>query len=97
MRAWPQDSLTHVATMSEGDFYGSEQSVILPAEDEVKIVFRSADGEETVLKAGLKLQAGEVIDSSCMSARALTEFYSAQIKDCQDKNILLSLHLKVCK
>ena len=50
---------------------------------------------ETVLKAGLRLQAGEVVDSSCMSVRALKEFYSAQIADCKEKNILLSLHLKV--
>ena len=56
---------------------------------------RSDQGTETVLKAGLRLEAGEVVDSSCMSVRALTEFYSAQISDCKDKNILLSLHLKV--
>ena len=94
MRSWAQDNVTHVAHMTHGDFYGSEQSVILPSHDTVKIVFRSGDGKETLLKGGLSLQAGEVIDSSCMSKKALTEFYAAQISDCKTKNILLSLHLK---
>ena len=56
---------------------------------------RSSDGKETLLKDGLNLQEGEVIDASRMSRKALIEFYSAQISDCQAKNILLSLHLKV--
>ena len=59
------------------------------------IIFSSADGKETVLKEGLKLQAGEIIDAATMSKKALTEFYAAQIEDCKQKNILLSLHLKV--
>ena len=97
MRAWAGDNVSHVASMTHGDFYGSEQSVILPGEDTVNIVFRSDQGAETVLKAGLRLEAGEVVDSSCMSVAALTEFYAAQISDCKAKNILLSLHLKVGK
>ena len=95
MRAWTPDNGTHVATMTHGDFYGSEQSVIMTSPDTVKIVFRSADGAETLLRAGLGLQQGEVIDASCMSRKALTEFYAAQISDCKSKNLLLSLHLKV--
>ena len=47
------------------------------------------------MKEGLKLQAGEIIDAATMSKKALTEFYAAQIEDCKQKNILLSLHLKV--
>ena len=58
---------------------------------------RSDQGTETVLKAGLRLQGGEVVDSSCMNVRALNEFYAAQISDCKANNILLSLHLKVGK
>ena len=61
----------------------------------LKLYFSSADGKETLLKDGLKLQAGEIIDAATMSKRALTEFYEAQIEDSKKQNILLSLHLKV--
>ena len=57
--------------------------------------FSSSDGKETLLKDGLKLQAGEIIDAATMSKIALTEFYTAQIEDSKKQNILLSLHLKV--
>ena len=57
--------------------------------------FSSADGKETLLKDGLKLQAGEIIDAATMSKRALTQFFEAQIEDSKKQNILLSLHLKV--
>ena len=57
--------------------------------------FSSVDGKETLLKDGLKLQAGEIIDAATMSKRALTEFFEAQIEDSKKQNILLSLHLKV--
>jgi len=94
MKPWAKDNKTHVAHMTQGDFFGSEKSHIMAGADTVKIVFSSADGKETLLKDGLKLQAGEIIDAATMSKRALTEFYEAQIEDSKKQNILLSLHLK---
>jgi len=94
MKPWSKENVTHVAHMTRGDFYGSEQSHVMGSADCVKIIFRSADGKETVLKEGLKLQAGEVIEAATMSKAALTEFYAEQIEDSKKKNILLSLHLK---
>ena len=93
MGAWNSDSKSHVAHMTDGDFYGSEQSVVMDAEDDVKIVLKTADGE-TVLKQSTPLQAGEVIDSSRMSVKALREFFAEQIKEAKQQGVLFSLHLK---
>jgi isocitrate dehydrogenase len=62
--AWSTASKTHVAHMSKGDFYGSEQSHIAPAATTVTISLKGKDGQTKVLKDGLKIQAGEVIDAS---------------------------------
>jgi isocitrate dehydrogenase len=93
LRAWKEGSRTHVAHMSEGDFYGSEQSVIMAAADTVSIEFESA-GETRVMKSGLALQKGEVIDASVMSRRHLTAFFAKQIDEAKEQDMLLSLHLK---
>ncbi len=94
MGAWSADSKTHVASMSEGDFFGSEQSVVMDAAGEVRIELVAEDGSITVLKDGLKLQAGEVIDSSCMSRTRLREFLAREIDDAKSQDVLLSVHLK---
>ncbi len=94
MGAWSKDSKSHVAHMNSGDFYGSEKSVTLGAADVVKIEHVAADGSVTVLKDNLKLQAGEVLDSSVMSASALRAFYAEQVADAKAKGVLFSLHLK---
>jgi len=91
---WTSDSPCHVAHMSGNDFFGSEQSVTMDAAGEVKIQHVAADGTVTVLKEGTPVQAKEVIDSSCMNAAALCEFYEQELQDAKDKNILFSLHLK---
>ena len=70
MGAWESDSKTHVASMTHGDFYGSEQSVVMPKADSIRIQLIGDDGQTTVLKDALSLQQGEVIDASCMSRRA---------------------------
>ena len=93
MGAWNSDSKSHVAHMTDGDFYGSEQSVVMDAEDDVKIVLKTADGE-TVLKQSTPLQAGEVIDSSRMSVKALRAFFAEQIREAKQQGVLFSLHLK---
>ncbi|MBW8192452.1 NADP-dependent isocitrate dehydrogenase [Neiella marina] len=94
MGAWASDSKSHVSHMSDGDFYGSEQSVVVAQADDVKIEFVDAAGEATVLKASTPLQAGEVIDSAVMDVAKLREFFEAETQDAQAQGVLLSLHLK---
>lgn len=94
MGAWTSDSKTHVAHMSEGDFYGSEKSVIIDKATAVKIEFEGADGTKIILKDNLALQAGEVIDAAVMSKKALRAFLEKEIADAKAQDILLSLHLK---
>lgn len=94
MGKWVKDSKSHVAHMSEGDFYGSELSVTLSNADTVNIVLAQKDGQEVVLKSGLKLLAGEIIDASVMSKKALVSFFEREIANAKAENVLLSLHLK---
>ena len=91
MGAWSSDSKTHVASMSEGDFYGSEKSVTVTEATDVKIEFVGADGTSTVLKASTPLKAGEIIDSSALSLAKLKAFVSKEIEDAKAKGVLLSL------
>ena len=94
MGAWSSDSRTHVAHMDADDFYGSEKSVTVSKAESVHIEFVGADGQTTVLKERLPLQAGEVIDACVMSRRALRAFYEKQMEDAKKQGVLLSLHLK---
>ena len=92
--AWTPDSQTHVAHMESGDFYGSEQSVVVEEAGQVSIELVAADGSVSVLKERVAVLAGEVIDASVMSVKALREFYDRQITAAKSENILLSLHVK---
>jgi isocitrate dehydrogenase len=92
--AWSPASKSHVSHMDSGDFYGSENSVTLPAATVVRIEHVAAAGAVTVLKKGLKLQAAEILDSSVMHVGPLRAFFAAQIEDAQAQGVLLSLHLK---
>jgi isocitrate dehydrogenase len=94
MGAWTKDSKTHVAHMDGGDFYGSEKSVIVENADDVRIEFIGADGNAKILKDKISLKAGEVIDSSVMSKKALRSFFEKEIEDAKNTGVLLSLHLK---
>ncbi len=94
LRAWEEGSKTKVAHMDGGDFYESEKSAIMPAADTVRIEYVAKDGSVSVLKENLKLQDGEVIDSSVMNVRKLREFYQTEIEEAENENMLLSLHLK---
>jgi len=94
MGAWSRDSQTHVAHMSDGDFYGSEQSVVLEQACDVRIELIDAAEKVVVLKASTVLQAGEVIDGAVMSRTALRTFFAQQIEDANKSGVLLSLHLK---
>ena len=93
MGAWSADSKSHVAHMDDGDFYGSEQSHVMATAGNVRIELQ-ADGETTVLKDGLALLEGEVIDAGVMSTRALCEFMAREIADAKKQGILFSLHMK---
>ena len=94
MGAWSNDSKSHVACMSSGDFYGSEKSVTLVEPTTVKIEFADGAGNATVLKDKTPLLAGEIIDTSVMNVRSLRKFYTDQIADAKATGVLLSLHLK---
>jgi isocitrate dehydrogenase len=95
MKDWPAEgSQCRVAHMSEKDFYGSEKSATMTADDEVRIEFVGADGNATVLKEGLGLLAGEVVDTSVMNVAALRKFYAETMTEAREKDVLLSLHLK---
>jgi isocitrate dehydrogenase len=94
MGAWSADSKTSVAHMSNGDFYGSEKSVTVAQEGTFTIEFFGKDGSHKVLKASSKLKAGEIIDSSVMSLKALKSFVAESIEKAKAQGVLLSAHLK---
>lgn len=94
MGAWSRDSKSHVAHMESGDFFGSELSTTLPAATTARIEHRDADGGVTVLKEGVALLAGEIIDASVMSKNSLRAFLAQQIDDAKQQDVLFSLHLK---
>ncbi|MDA0351958.1 MAG: NADP-dependent isocitrate dehydrogenase [Chloroflexi bacterium] len=95
MQPWPESgSKARVAHMTGGDFYGSERSTTVAAPTDARIEFVPANGSAAVLKDGLALQAGEVIDTSLMSAAALRTFFAEQIDAAKQEGTLFSLHLK---
>ncbi|MDO5736587.1 MAG: NADP-dependent isocitrate dehydrogenase [Propionibacteriaceae bacterium] len=94
MGAWSPDSRTNVATMSHGDFRDNEQSVVLPADDVLTIRHTPAAGEPTILKDGLKVLAGEVVDATVMRVAALESFLREEIAAAKASGVLFSVHLK---
>ena len=94
LSAWDPESRAHVAHMTEGDFYGSENSLTLKKATDYRIEFVAADGGVTVLKKKAPLLAGEIIDTAVMNVRALRKFYEKQIEEAKSSRVLLSLHLK---
>ncbi|MBN3727128.1 NADP-dependent isocitrate dehydrogenase [Burkholderia sp. Ac-20379] len=94
MGAWTADSKSHVASMSEGDFYGSEKSALIGTAGNVKIELTTADGTKKVLKEKTTVKAGEIIDASLMSRAALRSFLEAQVADAKAQGVLFSVHLK---
>ncbi|MER2491081.1 NADP-dependent isocitrate dehydrogenase [Catenovulum sediminis] len=94
MGAWDANSKSHVASMQEGDFYGSEQSATIEKAGSVKIELTSTDGEMTMLKASVPVLEGEIIDAAVMSNKALNAYLEKEIADAKEKDILFSLHMK---
>lgn len=94
MGAWSADSKSVVSSMSAADFFANEKSVTVPEATTAKIELVAVDGSATVLKGGLDLQAGEVIDGTFMSAKALRSFLAEQIEASKETGVLFSLHMK---
>ncbi|NVK22651.1 MAG: NADP-dependent isocitrate dehydrogenase [Kangiellaceae bacterium] len=94
MGAWSSDSKSHVASMTSGDFRSNEQSVTVDSATDVKIEFVAADGSVSVLKDSVPLLAGEVMDSTFMSKKALLEFLAHEVADAKESGVLFSLHMK---
>ena len=94
MGAWSSDSRTNVATMGQRDFFSNELSVVLPADDTLTIKHVGADGTETILKEGMKVLAGEVVDGTFMDVAALRRFLTEQIARAKADDVLFSVHLK---
>ena len=94
MGAWSADSRSRVSSMSGNDFFGNEKSVTIAEATVAKIELVDADGNVTVLKENLALQAGEVLDGTFMSVSALNEFLAEQITASKADGVLFSLHMK---
>lgn len=94
MGKWSAESKSHVASMSEGDFYGSEKSTTVDSPTSVKIDFEGSDGTIKTLKESFPIQAGEVIDASVMNMSMLKSFIENEIDDAKKKDVLFSLHMK---
>lgn len=94
MGKWSAESKSHVASMTTGDFYGSEQSVTIKEATAVRIEFAGQDGTTKILKADTPLLAGEIIDSSVMQMKAFENFIAQEIEDAKAQGVLFSLHMK---
>jgi len=94
MGSWASTSKTHVASMSQNDFYGSEKSITVNAATDVKIQFTDNSGATTVLKASTPLLEGEIIDASVLSLTELKKFIAQEIETAKTEGILFSVHMK---
>lgn len=94
MGAWSAGSKTHVSSMSDGDFYGTEQSITIENNTKYTIQFIGNDGVNKTLKETAPLQKGEIIDVAVLSLSKLKQFIAEQIEDAKNKDVLFSVHLK---
>ncbi len=94
MGSWSADSASHVASMSRGDFFGNEQSTTVKRDCRLRIEYRAADGGASVLKEDIPAAAGDIVDASFMSCKALREFLAESAAAARAEDVLFSLHLK---
>ena len=94
MGAWSTGTASHVSTMSDGDFRHSETSVTLDRASTLRIQHVAADGAVTVLKEGLEVLEGEIVDSAVMRKAALVAFLEQQVAEAKAQGVLFSVHLK---
>ncbi|GAA2741776.1 NADP-dependent isocitrate dehydrogenase [Terrabacter aerolatus] len=94
MGAWTAESRTNVATMGADDFRHNETSVVIDADDTLRVELVGADGSTTVLKESIPVLAGEVVDATFMNVAALRDFLSEQVRRAKEEGVLFSVHLK---
>ncbi|MDW6017366.1 NADP-dependent isocitrate dehydrogenase [Vibrio plantisponsor] len=94
MGAWSADSKSHVSSMSDKDFFGTEKSVTVDGATQVSIQFVGKDGSTKELKKPFALKDKEIIDASVLNKKALVEFFEKEIADAKEQDVLLSLHMK---
>ena len=94
MGEWSSNSKSHIATMTEGDFFHNEKSICVEKATDVKIELFENNGNVTILKENTPLLSKEIIDASLMSKKSLLSFLDREIKEAQETGILLSLHMK---
>ena len=96
MGSWSSNSKTHVASMPSGDFFSNEESTTISKaqEGKARIEFLDENGVATMLKNGVVLSEGEVVDATFLDVRALDKFLNRQIDDAKAQGVLFSLHLK---
>ena len=94
MGEWSAESASHVSSMTEGDFYGTETSTTLEENCTAQIRFTKNTGEIEILKDALPLLAGEIIDTATMNMAKLKAFLAEQVADAKAKGVLFSLHMK---
>lgn len=94
MGAWSAESKSHVSSMTEGDFFGSEKSEVIEKAGNLKIEFVDDNGAVKVLKEKTPVLEGEVVDATMMSKQALQKFLEEQVEDAKQKDVLFSVHLK---
>ncbi len=94
MKPWPEKSKTHVAHMQSDDFYGNEKSVNMPQETDFKIILKTKNGDQIILKDKLHACKDEILDGTFMNTKALRDFYKREINNAKEDDNLLSLHLK---
>ncbi|MBD0785319.1 NADP-dependent isocitrate dehydrogenase [Vibrio sp. Y2-5] len=94
MGAWSADSKSHVSSMNDKDFFGTEKSVTVDGATEVSIQFVGKDGSTKELKKPFALKDKEIIDASVLNKKALVEFFEKEIAEAKEQDVLLSLHMK---
>jgi isocitrate dehydrogenase len=94
MGAWSKNSKTHVSSMTDGDFYGNEKSIVIKEAGNVTIEFLDTSGATRVLKQNTPVLAGEILDASVMSCSALCAYFEQEMQTAKAEDVMLSLHLK---
>ncbi len=96
MGEWVSTSKTHVASMNGNDFRSNEVSATVADAQAgpAKIEFTDADGNVSVLKDGIDILPGTVVDATFMRASALRDFLRSEIAKAKEEGVLFSLHMK---
>jgi isocitrate dehydrogenase len=94
MGAWSADSRTNVVHMTADDFCSSEKSVVVDKAGELRVELVADDGSTTVLKDGITVLEGEIVDATVLRVAPLREFLTAAIERAKAEDVLFSVHLK---